>query len=100
MNEHDFPQERRQPKVSRMPTDEGVTNHERLASIVASHNHLNRDAVKRLVLSSSDEAELFLQRKSQGGHVSEEFFDDNNISANNLSDDRSNNNQVSESNNN
>lgn len=51
-----------------------------------SHNN-KRDAIKRLVLSSSD-GEDFLQRKSQGANVSEEFFDENNVSANNISEEQ------------
>ena len=69
--------------IQRLPTDEAILNHERLSKIVNSHNN-KRDAIKRLVLSSSD-GEDFLQRKSQGANVSEEFFDENNVSANNIS---------------
>jgi hypothetical protein len=39
--------------IQRLPTDEAILNHERLSKIVNSHNN-KRDAIKRLVLSSSD----------------------------------------------
>ena len=76
----------KQQHIQRLPTDEAILNHDRLSKIVNSHNN-KRGAIKRLVLSSSD-GEDFLQRKSQGAVVSEEFFDENNISANNISEEQ------------
>ena len=77
MNDKQLINEQLPTKLPRMPSDEGVTYHERLAKIVANQQK-KKDSKRRIAqfVEDNESAEELHSHNEVGGNVSSDLFDD------------------------